>query len=92
MSQRSKVNFAIDSKRARSTEEEVKESLRADDKLSNSQESIKSKRGPPKVPDQWTGIIKVEEEDEQVELKIRQLGADLLLDNAMPSAPRSLRA
>ena len=92
MSQRSKVKFTESQFRARSVDEEQKQPDIDDDKLNKSLDSVKSKRGRPAIPDQWTGIIRVEEEDVQVELKIRQLGADLILEDAMPTAPRSLRS
>ena len=72
--------------------EEDKEQEPANDALNRSFESQTSKRGRPTIPDQWTGIIVVEPGDQLIEVKIRPLAPDLLLNNAMPLAPRNLRS
>ena len=60
--------------------------------LNLSLDSIVSKRGRPLIPDQWSGVFKIDSAAAQVELKVRPLGPDLLFDDAMPLAPRRLRS
>ena len=79
------------SESSNSSEEEKKDEP-ADDQLNRSFESVASKRGRPTIPDQWTGIIVVEPGDQPIEVKIRPIAPDILLNNAMPLAPRNLRS
>ena len=79
------------SESSNSAEEEKKDES-ADDDLNRSFESVASKRGRPTIPDQWTGIIVVEPGDQPIEVKIRPIAPDILLNNAMPLAPRNLRS
>ena len=64
----------------------------SEEELNLSADSIVSKRGRKAIPDQWTGIMKVEGPNELVPLQIRDLAPDLLLQDALPPRPRTLRA
>ena len=59
--------------------------------LNKSIQSITSKRGRPSIPEQWTGIVKVEPGQQQIQLDIRPIATDLEEGNAMSVAPRSVR-
>ena len=72
--------------------EEEKVGDGASNSLNVSFDSTTSKRGRPPIPDQWSGITLVDPGDHQVAVKIRPLASDLLMENAIPAAPRSVRS
>ena len=60
------------------------EDVREEEKMSADQsvDSIKSKRGRPKVPDQWSRVISISADDLE-NIKVYELGPDLLLSSAV---------
>ena len=91
MSKRQRAQPARSASASDEAMEEDKQPSAEGDALSRSFESVASKRGRPAIPEQWTGIVEVEPGDQLIPVRIRQIAADLALDNAMPSAPRSVR-
>ena len=61
-----------------------------DQELARSLDSLTSKRGRPALPDMWTRVVSLQHFDAE-QVKLFQINADLLLENALPTGPPTKR-
>ena len=89
MKKKTKKMAGFSSESSSGEEDDKLQSEEEKESLNNSIQSIGSKRGRPKVPEMWTRVIDLTNDD-LVDLRVYELAPDLLLGNAMKASGRTI--